>query len=98
MKSQESGGGRIELVDLCKRFAPRGPLVVDHVGIDVAPGEFVTLLGPSGSGKTTTLNMIAGFTEATSGRSGCTAATSPACRRIAAGSAWCSRTTPCSRT
>ncbi|MCP9952633.1 ABC transporter ATP-binding protein [Actinomadura madurae] len=67
MKSQESGGGRIELVDLCKRFAPRGPLVVDHVGIDVAPGEFVTLLGPSGSGKTTTLNMIAGFTEATSG-------------------------------
>src|SRR5262245_37019038 len=67
MKAQESGGGRIELVGLCKRFAPRGPLVVAHVGIDVAPGEFVTLLGPSGSGKTTTLNMIAGFTEVTSG-------------------------------
>jgi putative spermidine/putrescine transport system ATP-binding protein len=67
MNPQESGGGRIELVGLCKRFTPRGPLVVDHVGIDVAPGEFVTLLGPSGSGKTTTLNMIAGFTDATSG-------------------------------
>ena len=61
MKPQESGGGRIELVGLCKRFTPRGPLVVDHVGIDVAPGEFVTLLGPSGSGKTPTLNMFAGF-------------------------------------
>src|SRR5690606_30143003 len=44
-----------------------GPLVVDHVNIDIAPGEFLTLLGPSGSGKTTTLNMIAGFTDITSG-------------------------------
>src|SRR3954470_8128469 len=31
------------------------------VSLDVAPGEFVTLLGPSGCGKTTTLRMIAGF-------------------------------------
>jgi putative spermidine/putrescine transport system ATP-binding protein len=58
--------GRIELDDLCKRYGS-GPLVVDHVTIDIAPGEFITLLGPSGSGKTTTLNMIAGFTDITSG-------------------------------
>src|SRR5215831_18842457 len=31
------------------------------VALDVAPGEFLTLLGPSGCGKTTTLRMIAGF-------------------------------------
>ncbi len=61
-----TGDGRIELTDLCKRYGS-GPLVVDHVNIDIAPGEFITLLGPSGSGKTTTLNMIAGFTDITSG-------------------------------
>jgi putative spermidine/putrescine transport system ATP-binding protein len=42
-------------------------LVVDDVSLDVAQGEFVTLLGPSGSGKTTLLNIIAGFTEPDAG-------------------------------
>ncbi len=36
-------------------------VAVEGVDLDVAPGEFFTLLGPSGSGKTTTLRMIAGF-------------------------------------
>ncbi len=40
---------------------------VDGVDLDVAQGEFITLLGPSGSGKTTTLRMIAGFTTQTAG-------------------------------
>ena len=34
---------------------------VDGIDLDIARGEFFTLLGPSGSGKTTTLRMIAGF-------------------------------------
>src|SRR4029079_14674329 len=38
------------------------------VSLDVAPGEFVTLLGPSGCGKTTTLRMIAGFGVPDSGK------------------------------
>ena len=40
---------------------------VDGISVDIAKGEFLTLLGPSGSGKTTTLMMIAGFEEPTSG-------------------------------
>ncbi|MEO8507335.1 MAG: ABC transporter ATP-binding protein [Betaproteobacteria bacterium] len=38
------------------------------VRLDVAPGEFLTLLGPSGCGKTTTLRMIAGFEQPDAGR------------------------------
>ena len=40
---------------------------VTDMNLSVAKGEFVTLLGPSGCGKTTTLQMIAGFSEVTSG-------------------------------
>jgi putative spermidine/putrescine transport system ATP-binding protein len=41
---------------------------VDGVDLDVAAGEFFTLLGPSGSGKTTTLRLIAGFERPDAGR------------------------------
>ena len=42
--------------------------VVEDVSLEVAQGEFVSLLGPSGCGKTTTLQMIAGFAEPTRGK------------------------------
>jgi spermidine/putrescine ABC transporter ATP-binding subunit len=42
-----------------KRF--QNVKAVDGITLDIAPGEFVTLLGPSGSGKTTSLMMLAGF-------------------------------------
>ena len=41
--------------------------VVESMDLDIYQGEFLTLLGPSGSGKTTTLMMLAGFEEPTSG-------------------------------
>ena len=41
---------------------------LDHIGLEVAAGEFVVVLGPSGSGKTTLLNVIGALDEATEGR------------------------------
>ena len=42
-------------------------LVVKDLNLDIAEGEFVTMLGPSGSGKTTCLMMLAGFETPTNG-------------------------------
>ena len=72
---------------------------VDGVDLEIARGEFFTMLGPSGSGKTTTLRMIAGFERPDAGtielggrgRLG-------RCRRSTATSTPSSRTTRCSRT
>ncbi len=58
-------GGHIELVAVSKRFTE---LAVDNVDLTVPSGEFFSLLGPSGCGKTTTLRLIAGFEQPTSGR------------------------------
>ncbi len=55
----------VSLRGLTKEFG--GTRVVDGIDLDVAPGEFFSLLGPSGCGKTTTLRMIAGFNDPTSG-------------------------------
>ena len=49
------------------RSGGKAVVAVDRVSLDVAPGEFFTLLGPSGSGKTTCLRMIGGFALPTSG-------------------------------
>jgi spermidine/putrescine transport system ATP-binding protein len=57
-------GGQIELKALTKRFEDTA---VDAIDLDIASGEFFSLLGPSGCGKTTTLRMIAGFEQPTSG-------------------------------
>jgi spermidine/putrescine transport system ATP-binding protein len=45
-----------------------GVLGLDDIDLDIAEGEFVSLLGPSGCGKTTTLRVIAGFERPTAGR------------------------------
>ena len=58
-------GGSIELTGLTKKFAE---IAVDNIDLSVTSGEFFSLLGPSGCGKTTTLRLIAGFEQPTSGR------------------------------
>ena len=55
----------LELEKLSKAFGTH--VAVDGLTLGVEKGEFVSLLGPSGCGKTTTLQMIAGFVEPTSG-------------------------------
>ena len=55
----------ISLEGVEKRFGSN--LVVKKMNLEIAEGEFLTLLGPSGCGKTTTLRMIAGFEEASAG-------------------------------
>ncbi|MGL5859125.1 MAG: ABC transporter ATP-binding protein [Angustibacter sp.] len=58
----------VRLRGLSKTFLGRPPVIaVDAVDLDVADGEFFSMLGPSGSGKTTVLRMIAGFEEPTRG-------------------------------
>ncbi len=56
----------VRLVGVTKSFGP-DMVAVDHIDLEVLDGEFFSLLGPSGCGKTTTLRMIGGFEEPTSG-------------------------------
>src|SRR6476646_2066462 len=56
----------IRLANLTKRFDD--VVAVDDLSLEIEQGRFFALLGPSGCGKTTTLRMIGGFEEPTSGR------------------------------
>ena len=59
-------GGAVSLRALIKRYDLE--LAVNGIDLDIASGEFFSLLGPSGCGKTTTLRMIAGFEIPTAGQ------------------------------
>jgi spermidine/putrescine transport system ATP-binding protein len=66
-----NGNGRgdngpvIVLEDVTKHYG--GVLAVENARLEIGRGEFFSLLGPSGCGKTTTLRMIAGFEDVSSG-------------------------------
>jgi iron(III) transport system ATP-binding protein len=62
----KGGGASVRLDAISKRFG--ATVAVDSVSLTVEPGEFLTLLGPSGCGKTTTLRVVAGLEEPTTGR------------------------------
>ncbi|WGF89730.1 ABC transporter ATP-binding protein [Marinivivus vitaminiproducens] len=59
------GGVAVSIRAAGKRYAD--VVALQDVSIDVAPGEFVSLLGPSGSGKTTLLGILGGFVQPSSG-------------------------------
>ncbi|MCK2026412.1 ABC transporter ATP-binding protein [Microbacterium sp. SSW1-47] len=58
-------GTRVQLEGIVKRYG--GTTVLHGVDLDIAPGEFVSLLGPSGCGKTTLLRVLAGLEVADGG-------------------------------
>ncbi len=59
-------GGEIRLVDLVKKFDTF--TAVDGINLAIPAGKLFSMLGPSGCGKTTTLRMVAGFEQPTSGQ------------------------------
>jgi NitT/TauT family transport system ATP-binding protein len=64
-----SSAARIRFVDVGVDFpTASGPMrVVDGVSLDIAQGEFVSIIGPSGCGKTTLMNIVGGFVKPTRG-------------------------------
>jgi ABC-type Fe3+/spermidine/putrescine transport system ATPase subunit len=60
-----SGDVLLEVRNIAKSFGARE--VLKRISLEIASGEFLTLLGESGSGKTTLLRLIAGFEQPTSG-------------------------------
>jgi spermidine/putrescine transport system ATP-binding protein len=59
------GGVLLEVQGVAKRFGTRD--VLKDISLNIASGEFITLLGKSGSGKTTLLRLVAGFEQPTAG-------------------------------
>src|SRR5271156_6099200 len=60
-----AGSTLLEVRSVAKKFG--AATVLKNISLDIAGGEFLTLLGESGSGKTTLLRLIAGFEAPTSG-------------------------------
>ena len=63
--STSSGRAAVRLTDLRKAFGP--VVAVDQLTLEIRRGEVFGLLGPNGSGKTTTIRMLCGLLEPTSG-------------------------------
>lgn len=59
--------GEVRLEEISFRYLPDAPLI-DHVSLDVKPGQTVAIVGPTGAGKTTIVNLLMRFYEINGGR------------------------------
>jgi ATP-binding cassette subfamily B protein len=59
--------GRITFDDVAFRYLPDKPLI-EHLSLDVEPGQTVAIVGPTGAGKTTLVNLLMRFYEVDAGR------------------------------
>ncbi len=68
--ADESRGFHIQVENVSHRFGLEGKSlpVLNHIELDVQPGEFVAILGPSGCGKSTLLRLAAGLEPPSEGR------------------------------
>jgi ATP-binding cassette subfamily B multidrug efflux pump len=58
--------GRVEFDDVSFRYVPDRPLI-EHLSLDVEPGQTVAIVGPTGAGKTTLVNLIMRFYDLDAG-------------------------------
>lgn len=70
---ENTKNAKVQLIDVSKEFPSQqgsasGLRAVDEISLDIVDGEFFAMLGPSGCGKTTTLRLIAGFEQPSSGQ------------------------------
>lgn len=61
---------KISFQNVSRRFGEGGGslLALDRLSLDIADGEFITVVGPSGCGKSTAMNIAAGLTDVSDGR------------------------------
>ena len=64
--SASGGSADLLIAGVARRFGE--VVALDHVSLQVAQGELLTILGPSGSGKKTLLKVVAGFETPDAGR------------------------------